>query len=40
MSATRSVNSWDIVVQKISNKLFFDKRETDGLNSNPIGNLI
>lgn len=35
MSATRSVNSWDIIVQRVSNKLFFDKRETDGF-SNPI----
>jgi len=27
MCSTRSVNSWDIVVQKIGNRLFFDKRE-------------
>lgn len=36
MSATRSVNSWDIVVQRISDKLFFDKRDTESF-SNPIG---
>lgn len=27
MTATRSVSSWDIVVQKVGGKLFFDKRE-------------
>lgn len=27
MTATRSVYSWDIVVQKVQGKLFFDKRE-------------
>jgi len=27
MCCTRSVNSWDIVVQKIGDKLFFDKRD-------------
>ncbi|KAI3475926.1 hypothetical protein L1887_62568 [Cichorium endivia] len=27
MTATRSVSSWDIVVQKVQGKLFFDKRE-------------
>ncbi|UXI14826.1 Serine/threonine-protein kinase [Sarcoptes scabiei] len=27
MCATRSVNSWDIVVQKFKDKLFFDKRQ-------------
>jgi translation initiation factor 3 subunit D len=27
MCATRSVSSWDIVVQRVDNKLFFDKRE-------------
>ncbi|CAG2174227.1 unnamed protein product, partial [Oppiella nova] len=37
MCATRSVISWDIVVQKVGNKLFFDKRdesEFDLLNVN------
>ncbi|KAI0208592.1 Eukaryotic translation initiation factor 3 subunit D [Lamellibrachia satsuma] len=27
MSCTRSVYSWDIIVQKVGNKLFFDKRD-------------
>lgn len=27
MCATRSVTSWDIVVQRVGNKLFFDKRD-------------
>ena len=27
MTATRSVYSWDIVVQRVGNKLFFDKRD-------------
>ena len=27
MCATRSVYSWDIVVQKVGKKLFFDKRD-------------
>ena len=27
MCCTRSVHSWDIVVQKIGDKLFFDKRD-------------
>jgi len=33
MCATRSNNSWDIVVHKIGDKLFFDKRD------NTFGNL-
>lgn len=28
MCCTRSVNSWDIIVQRVGNKLFFDKRDT------------
>ena len=27
MCCTRSVNSWDIIVQRVGNKLFFDKRD-------------
>lgn len=27
MCCTRSSNSWDVVVQKIAGKLFFDKRD-------------
>lgn len=27
MSCTRSVYSWDIVVQRVGSKLFFDKRD-------------
>ena len=27
MCATRSVYSWDIIVQKVGKKLFFDKRD-------------
>src|SRR5690606_20477294 len=27
MTATRSVSSWDIVVNKVGGKLFFDKRD-------------
>lgn len=27
MCATRSVSSWDVVVQRVGNKLFFDKRD-------------
>lgn len=27
MTATRSVNSWDIVVTKEGNNIYFDKRE-------------
>lgn len=27
MCATRSVYSWDILVQRVGNKLFFDKRD-------------
>uniref|UniRef100_A0A915D6T5 Eukaryotic translation initiation factor 3 subunit p66 n=1 Tax=Ditylenchus dipsaci TaxID=166011 RepID=A0A915D6T5_9BILA len=30
MTATRSVNSWDLIVTKVGDKLFFDKRDTDG----------
>uniref|UniRef100_A0A915ES22 Eukaryotic translation initiation factor 3 subunit p66 n=1 Tax=Ditylenchus dipsaci TaxID=166011 RepID=A0A915ES22_9BILA len=33
MTASRSVNSWDIVVQRISDKLFFDKRDTEGFSN-------
>ncbi|KAI1730261.1 eukaryotic translation initiation factor 3 subunit 7 (eIF-3) domain-containing protein [Ditylenchus destructor] len=37
MAASRSVNSWDIVVQKIGSTLFFDKRiNSENLISNPI----
>ena len=36
MSATRSVNSWDIIAYRIGNKLFFDKRDAGGF-SNPVG---
>ncbi|XP_024127156.1 eukaryotic translation initiation factor 3 subunit D [Oryzias melastigma] len=28
MCCTRSVNSWDIIVQRVGNKLFFDKRDS------------
>jgi len=35
MSATRSVNSWDIIAYRVGNKLFFDKRDTGGF-SNPV----
>ena len=27
MCATRSVNSWDILVTRVGDKLFFDKRD-------------
>ena len=27
MCATRSVHSWDIIVQRVGKKLFFDKRD-------------
>lgn len=27
MSCTRSVYSWDIIVQRVGSKLFFDKRD-------------
>merc|ERR1712121_263524 len=27
MCCTRSVHSWDIIVQRVGNKLFFDKRD-------------
>ena len=30
MCATRSVYSWDILVQRVGNKLFFDKRDESG----------
>ena len=30
MCATRSVYSWDILVQRVGNKLFFDKRDDSG----------
>ncbi|CAI4221758.1 unnamed protein product [Auanema sp. JU1783] len=35
MTASRSVYSWDIVAQKVGDKLFFDKRDTGGI-SNPV----
>jgi translation initiation factor 3 subunit D len=31
MCATRSVYSWDILVRKVGNKLFFDKRDHSGI---------
>lgn len=31
MAASRSVYSWDIVVQRVQNKLFFDKRSKSEL---------
>jgi len=35
MSATRSVNSWDIIAHRVEDKLFFDKRDSSGF-ANPI----
>ena len=35
MCATRSNNSWDIVVHKIADKLFLDKRDNTFGNSSP-----
>uniref|UniRef100_A0A8C9VBC1 Eukaryotic translation initiation factor 3, subunit D n=1 Tax=Scleropages formosus TaxID=113540 RepID=A0A8C9VBC1_SCLFO len=33
MCCTRSVNSWDIIVQRVGNKLFFDKRDNSDFDS-------
>lgn len=38
MSATRSVNSWDIIAHRVGNKLFFDKRDSSGF-ANPIDSI-
>ena len=35
MSCTRSVYSWDIIVQKVGNKLFFDKRDESDFGNFP-----
>lgn len=32
MCATRSVNSWDVVVQRVGDRLFFDKRDDSDFN--------
>lgn len=35
MCCTRSVNSWDIIVQRVGNKLFFDKRDNSDFGECP-----
>lgn len=40
MSCTRSVYSWDIVVQRVGSKLFFDKRDNSDFGKKPIGIII
>lgn len=35
MCCTRSVNSWDIIVQRVGNKLFFDKRDNSDFGESP-----
>lgn len=35
MSCTRSVYSWDIVVQRVGSKLFFDKRDNSDFGKEP-----
>lgn len=35
MCCTRSVNSWDIIVQRVGNKLFFDKRDNSDFGEHP-----
>lgn len=35
MCCTRSVNSWDIIVQRVGNKLFFDKRDNSDFGERP-----
>lgn len=37
MSCTRSVYSWDIVVQRVGSKLFFDKRDNSDFGKRPVG---
>ena len=36
MSCTRSVYSWDIVVQRVGSKLFFDKRDNSDFGKKPV----
>lgn len=36
MCCTRSVNSWDIIVQRVGNKLFFDKRDNSDFGEFPL----
>lgn len=36
MCCTRSVNSWDIIVQRVGNKLFFDKRDNSDFGESPL----
>lgn len=36
MCCTRSVNSWDIIVQRVGNKLFFDKRDNSDFGERPV----
>lgn len=36
MSCTRSVYSWDIVVQRVGSKLFFDKRDNSDFGTKPV----
>lgn len=36
MSCTRSVYSWDIVVQRVGSKLFFDKRDNSDFGEKPV----
>lgn len=36
MSCTRSVYSWDIVVQRVGSKLFFDKRDNSDFGKRPV----
>lgn len=36
MCCTRSVNSWDIIVQRVGNKLFFDKRDNSDFGEPPL----
>ena len=40
MCATRSVYSWDILVQRVGNKLFFDKRDESGMATNLKINIV